>query len=541
MKLKSRVRRFWCVLLALTMFYSPVLVYANPVAASASGTAAEEADLSYLPPRAMAAVVAYPRRSLTAPEAEMMPIEILSAAGKQQFGIDPVDIESVLFVVLPPGETEPGFGAVLRLAKPYSLDDLKWEGRPYRDGMHPGAPDLLMPDDHTLMVGQQPVLQQMMDNHAKPSEGPLAKLMARTRIEGDLMALAVLEPVRPMLAAELADAPLPPPFAGLKNVPDLVDAVKLDVGVARGTMLALTVLAVDEEAAEQLERLVNALLDVGRQMALMQLAEQTQSDDPVEQAAAQYSQRISGKLVEMLRPDRAGRRLRIAIDDQPGSPTQVATMGVLVALLLPAVQAAREAARRAQSINNLKQLGLAMHNYHDVNRRFPARAVFDDDGKPLLSWRVLMLPYLEEQQLFEEFRMDEPWDSEHNRKLIDRMPAAFHNPSSTAEPGKTVYLAPVGEGTLFDGSKGKSFAEIRDGTSNTIMLLEANDSEAVVWTRPDDWQYDPSRPMAGLGSAHPGGFSAAFADGSVRFLADSLDPEIFKALLTIADGQAVLP
>ncbi len=535
MKLKSRVRKFWCVLLALTMFYSPVLAYANP--AEVSGTA--EADLSYLPPGAMMAVVGYPRRSLTAPEAEMMPIEILSAAGKQQFGVDPLDIESVLFVVLPPGETEPGFGAVLRLARPYSLDDLKWEGQPYRRGMHPGAPDLLMPDDRTLLVGQATVLRQMLASHAKPSEGPLAKLMARTRVEGDLMALAVLEPVRPMLAAELADAPFPPPFDGLKNVPDLVDALKLDVGAARGTMLALTILAVDEEAAEQLERIINGLLDVGRQMALMQFAEQEPSDDPVEQAAAQYTQRISGKLVEMLRPERAGRRLRIAIDDQGGSSTQLATVGVLVALLLPAVQAARTAARRASSMNNLKQLALAMHNYHAVHGRFPARAVFDDDGKPLLSWRVLMLPYLEELRLYEEFRMDEPWDSEHNRKLIDRMPPVFHSPSSLAEPGKTIYLAPVGEGLLFDGPKGKSIAEIRDGTSNTILVLEANDSEAVVWTRPDDWQYDPKRPMAGLGNVQPGGFNAAFADGSVRFLSDMLDAEVLKALLTIAGGEVV--
>lgn len=203
------------------------------------------------------------------------------------------------------------------------------------------------------------------------------------------------------------------------------------------------------------------------------------------------------------------------------------------------VGAARTAARRAQSTTKLKMLGLAMHNYHDSFGRFPARAIFDDDGRPLLSWRVLMLPYVDEGQLFDAFRRDEPWDSEHNRKLIEHMPDVFRSPSSRVGPGKTVYLAPVGEGMMFNGSKGKRFSEIHDGTSSTIMLLEVNDSEAVVWTRPDDWKFDPRRPMAGLGSSHVDGFNAAFADGSVRFLADSLDPDVFKAWLTTSGGELV--
>ncbi len=120
------------------------------------------------------------------------------------------------------------------------------------------------------------------------------------------------------------------------------------------------------------------------------------------------------------------------------NPMAVAPLAA--AMLLPMAQSARAQARRAQSVNNLKQIALAMHNLHDVNNHFPPQAIVDDDGKPLLSWRVAMLPYLEQQDLYNEFKLDEPWDSEHNKALIPRMPAVFAIPGAAKpEPGKTFY------------------------------------------------------------------------------------------------------
>jgi len=110
---------------------------------------------------------------------------------------------------------------------------------------------------------------------------------------------------------------------------------------------------------------------------------------------------------------------------------------IAVALLLPAVQAARESARRMQGSNNLKQQLLAMHNFHDTHNGFPAAYSTNKDGKPLLSWRVHILPYIEQQPLYNEFKLDEPWDSEHNKKLIAKMPQVFRSPNSTARPGMT--------------------------------------------------------------------------------------------------------
>ena len=118
----------------------------------------------------------------------------------------------------------------------------------------------------------------------------------------------------------------------------------------------------------------------------------------------------------------------------------IAIIAVLVSLLLPAVQKVREAAARIKCANNLKQIGLALHNYHDIHGHFPAPAVLRNDSSPLLSWRVAILPYLGYQSLYERFRLDEPWDSVHNRALIAEMPREFACPAGPARAmGETAY------------------------------------------------------------------------------------------------------
>ena len=156
-----------------------------------------------------------------------------------------------------------------------------------------------------------------------------------------------------------------------------------------------------------------------------------------------------------------------------------------------------------------------------------------------MSWRVHLLPFLEEQALYQKFHLDEPWDSEHNKTLIGQMPAVYRNPSSPSPPEKANYLVPVGKDSMFEGNEGLRIARITDGTANTIMVLELNSEAAVDWTKPQDLQFDADNPLAGLGAAHPGGFSAAFADGSVHFITNTINPETFRRLLMKSDGQAV--
>lgn len=226
---------------------------------------------------------------------------------------------------------------------------------------------------------------------------------------------------------------------------------------------------------------------------------------------------------------------------------------VLVALLLPAVQAAREAARRAQCTNNLKQIGLAMHNFHDSHNAFPAQAITDADGNPLLSWRVAILPFIEQQGLYQQFHLDEPWDSPHNRGLLAQMPAVYACPSSMPpnerSQGLTHYQVIAGPGTAFDPARqtqsapgttlGIRLNEVPDGTSNTILVMEG--ANPVEWTRPDDLPYQPNGPMPALGSKHPGGENALMMDGSVRFFKQAVSEAVLRALFTRAGGEVIPP
>jgi prepilin-type processing-associated H-X9-DG protein len=228
------------------------------------------------------------------------------------------------------------------------------------------------------------------------------------------------------------------------------------------------------------------------------------------------------------------------------NPTTAAP--VAVALLLPAVQASRSAARRSQSVNNMKQIGLAMHNFLSSQGDRLPRDITDKEGKPLLSWRVSILPFIEQQALFNEFHMDEPWDSPHNKALLDKMPMTFAIPGAKAEPGMTFYRGFGGPSTLFDKSaeNGVGLADITDGTSNTIAVVEAK--EAVPWTKPDtEIPFDNKKPPAENGKSlleqtgrhFPGGFNALFMDGSVRFIKATVNELVMSALLTRNGGEVI--
>jgi len=213
-------------------------------------------------------------------------------------------------------------------------------------------------------------------------------------------------------------------------------------------------------------------------------------------------------------------------------------------LLLPAMRSSREAARRAQCTNNLKQIGLAIHNYHGANDSLPTAAITDKNGRPLLSWRVAILPYLESSPLYAKFHLDEPWDSPHNLSLLDPMPDVYSCPSDrTRKPGTTGYQAIIGPATAFTPDfKPLSFQDFTDGLNETLLVGESR--RCVPWTKPEDVPFDMTIPLAGLGSHHGyhnNGFNALFADGSVWFLKNSITPSVLGALLTRNGNEVVSP
>jgi prepilin-type processing-associated H-X9-DG protein len=210
--------------------------------------------------------------------------------------------------------------------------------------------------------------------------------------------------------------------------------------------------------------------------------------------------------------------------------------GVLIALLLPAIGAARGAARRSQSQNNMKQLALAIHNYHDVYGSLPPAVVTDADGQPLYSGRVLLLPFLEQVNVFEQWDKTQAWNSPQNQALAQMMIPTFRDPSDTGPPGQTSYVFVTGAGTLFESGQKVTFQSTPDGTSNTLLMVEVKGS-GIGWAEPRD--FDASQPGSLPPGNHAAGNNVAMADGSVRTLSTNTPPATIRAAATRNGGEAV--
>jgi hypothetical protein len=222
---------------------------------------------------------------------------------------------------------------------------------------------------------------------------------------------------------------------------------------------------------------------------------------------------------------------------------------VVVLFVLPAITAPAVKDRKADeplgpitdeqfatTTNNLKQIAIAFHNYHDTNGELPANQ-HSKDKKPLLSWRVQILPYIEQDHLYKQFKLDESWDSDHNKKLIDKIPEVYMPVRGKADKGMTFYQVFGGTQGLFRPGARPTLATIPDGSSNTLLVAEA--AKPVVWTKPSDLEFD-GKTVPALGGMFDGKFHAAMGDGSVNRFRKNVDADVLRILIDPADGM-VLP
>jgi prepilin-type processing-associated H-X9-DG protein len=248
----------------------------------------------------------------------------------------------------------------------------------------------------------------------------------------------------------------------------------------------------------------------------------------------QFAKEAARLFVDSMPVDVQGSRATIRI------PTDERQLTKLSQMFADATDKSQQVHLRKHRLVQFKNLALAMLNYESEQRHLPT-AICDKNGRPLLSWRVAILPHFGQKALYDEFHLDEPWDSSHNKPLVAKMPEMFIDGdpklSQAAQDGKTTYQLPVGPQTVFLDNNGTKVSQITDGLQRTIVIVEVEPSRAVEWTRPSDWEVDLDNPKAGL-VRDRGVVTAAFADGHVELLnlANTSDKRL-GAMLTRAGGD----
>jgi prepilin-type processing-associated H-X9-DG protein len=212
-------------------------------------------------------------------------------------------------------------------------------------------------------------------------------------------------------------------------------------------------------------------------------------------------------------------------------------------LSLSPVSTICERSPKDQCASNLRQIRLALESYHQQYGALPPAYIADASGRPMHSWRVLILPFMEQSDLYDQYDFAEPWDGPHNIQLLGKMPGLFRCPSRIPAPkGMTSYVAITGPGTMFPGKGMVKFADVIDGASRTLMVVETANAD-IPWTAPEDLDIRPmsfrinDTKQRGISSRHRGGANIVYGDGHAYLLKDGLNPRLLRSLITIAGGD----
>jgi hypothetical protein len=334
---------------------------------------------------------------------------------------------------------------------------------------------------------------------------------------------------------ELAREELPPAFSPITDMIAQLKSASAVLNVSPDLYLSLGITTSSKENTTKMVTMVNDSLTLAKSaLGIFALA-------PPKELPAEIRPLIKEalKFLASIKPTQTGDRMDLAVG------LSASQLESLQKPFLKSVTSARTAARKMASSNNLKQIGLALHTFHNTYREFPVGESPNEqgpihyrNGKPLLSWRVHLLPFIEQDPLYARFKLDEPWDSPHNIKLLDQIPITYVDPNQPDLGNKTTYLAPIGPGSIFGSNKRIGFRNVSDGTSNTIMVIQVGGDKAVPWTKPEDLKYDLKNPAGSLGDIGEK-VIALFADGSVQTLPVNIKPATWLKLFKINDGEII--
>jgi hypothetical protein len=497
-------------------------------------------DLRLVPPDALGFVSARPADLAKSEAVRRLRQQLGQQQGdpldqvEQQAGLKVADVQRVTLAVLAVPPSKPELMVFVSSSKPFAPDKVVQlmapkavqkivQGRTYYVDQ---AEDLMVtfPADRLLLFGT-----------VKAVEGLAAQPAAR-EIRGPLGEGLALAAQGHLLVAGLNPGPLAEQFGG--HLPPAAEPFRSLLGLRSASLVVdgektakvdLRLVFPDANGAKEGERIAHGVLLLGR--VGLGMARQQMGPVPPEFASITELLTALDTALKDAEVQRQGPLVRTSLELKTD-------LGTVSGALIAGTMKVREAANRMNSSNNLKRMALAMYNHHDAYGSFPPAAICDQNGKPLLSWRVAILPYVEGGELYRQFKLDEPWDSPNNKPLLARMPKLYQSVDrKTAEPGMTFYQVFTGKDALFDGPRKPRITDITDGTSNTLMIVEAG--EAVPWTKPADVPYDPNKPLPRLGDPTKDGFNAAFCDAAVRWLKRTLPDMTLRALITPRGGEPV--
>lgn len=487
--------------------------------------------------------------------------EVLEKAGPKALGVleqrfvpSPSSLDRVTLIVMFPSGQAPTVAAIVRTTTEFNPLQLVQRNLPHAKSVQAGGLTVYADassrialaafDKQTFVVGDISGVQLLAAAQPQGGAGPLSTAFELAKQKPIVVAL------QPNRLKALMQGAAPPPIAPLLEAQTLVAA--LDLGTKSTFNLQLDFASREQATAgEQALRnglkFMEAALTQGRgqiegQLFGPQKAQSASWQDLPETLGAVFGLGMMNQVQDALRTlplKREGNVVRTTLEFSTGDASgTVMFASVAAGMLLPAVQKVREAASRAQGMNNLKQMALAMHNFHAAFGHLPAAAITDKAGKPLLSWRVAILPFVEQETLYREFKLDQPWDSPHNIQLLKKMPKIYQRVGVSRDGDtETYYRVFTGPQAPFDLRKRRRFADFTDGTSNTMLIVEA--AQPVPWTKPDELVYDPQKPVPALARFSPAGTIVCLADGSVRTLPPTVDEGLLRALITHAGGEVV--
>ena len=377
---------------------------------------------------------------------------------------------------------------------------------------------------------------------APPTERP-ELLAALESVEGTGVQFALIPPSYAKRVLEESGFDTLPPPLDKTPISVVTNGVKWAVLAAdtEALQLRLVVRSEHEQAALDLRNLLEQAVDA-------YLDNDTSADFRIFEQKLKAAGTDARSYLKLFLPVPRENRLELTIDETfVNERTKIVTD--LPALMLDSVLAN---AHQAECRRNLQTIVLALHNHHDTYLKFPPLHTVDKDGKPLHSWRVAILPYLEQNDLYKKIRLDEPWDSEYNKQFHSLCPAVFQCPQAAFKnpaikrDGLTTYSVIVGKNAWPEGAKPFEFSMITDGTSNTLAVVERQ--TPVCWMDPtqeitqEDAMLGIGKSEKGIGAVHPTGSRqstlTAFFDGSVHVLAENLSLESLKGLVTRNGGES---